>query len=375
MSSRRGQGMVYRPTYRDKKTGKKKRSKVWWVQYSIGGKRERESTRTTVHSEAVRFLHQRLAERGRGVSQRDLEKVTLEDLEALILADYKKNQRRTTDRLQHSLKHLRAAFGGWRVVDIAEDGIDRYAADRLDDGAAHATVNRELSALRRMFRLGARARLVGRVPTFDLLAEDNVRTGFLEEAEFTALLGKLPDYLVPLAVAGYVTGWRKSELLSREWRHVDLKAGWIRLDPGETKNREGRQFPLIPRLREALEQQAERRREAERRTDNIINAVFFRHSTGKPIKDFRKAWATACAGAGVPGLFFHDLRRTAARNLIRAGIAEKIAMDFTGHRTRSVFDRYAIVDEKLLLEQSAKLTQFYRETAAQPERKVVPLNG
>ena len=77
----------------------------------------------------------------------------------------------------------------------------------------------------------------------------------------------------------------------------------------------------------------------------------------------------------MPGLFFHDLRRTAARNLIRAGIAEKIAMDFTGHRTRSVFDRYAIVDESLLLEQSAKLTQFYDETAAQPERKVVPLNG
>ncbi len=262
MSSRRGQGMVYRPTYQDKKTGKKKQQKVWWVQYSIGGKRERESTGATVHREAVRFLHRRLAERGRGVSRRDLEKVTFEDLGALILADYKKNQRRSTDRLQRSLKHLRRAFGGWRVVDIGEDGIDRYAADRLDDGAAHATVHRELSALRRMFRLGARARLVGRVPTFDLLAEDNVRTGFLEEAEFTALLGKLPDYLVPLAVAGYVTGWRKSELLSREWRHLDLKAGWIRLDPGETKNREGRQFPLIPRLREAPERQVERRRKS-----------------------------------------------------------------------------------------------------------------
>lgn len=80
MSSRRGQGMVYRPTYLDKKTGKKKQQKVWWVQYSIGGKRERESAGTTVHREAVSFLHRRLAERGRGVSRRDLEKVTFEDL-------------------------------------------------------------------------------------------------------------------------------------------------------------------------------------------------------------------------------------------------------------------------------------------------------
>jgi integrase len=367
--------MVYRPTYRDKKTGKAKRQAVWWIQYSIGGKRQRESTGTTVHSEAVRFLTRRLNERGRGVSRRDLEKVTFEDLEALILADYKKNQRRSTDRLQRSLKYLRSAFGGWRVVDIGEDGIDRYAVARLGEDAAHATVNRELAALRRMFRLGARARIVGHVPAFDLLTEDNVRTGFLEETEFAALLCNLPDYLQPLAVAGYVTGWRKSELLSRDWRHVDFKAGWIRLDPGETKNREGRQFPLIPRLREALEQHAEHRREVERTTGQIVNAVFFRYKTGAPIKSFRKAWARACVAAGVPGLFFHDLRRTAARNLIRAGIAEKIAMDLTGHRTRSVFDRYAIVDEILLAEQTEKLTQHYEKMAAEPERKVVPLNG
>ncbi|MHC4065951.1 MAG: tyrosine-type recombinase/integrase [Planctomycetota bacterium] len=93
------------------------------------------------------------------------------------------------------------------------------------------------------------------------------------------------------------------------------------------------------------------------------------------MKSFRKAWATACDGAEVPGLFFHDLRRTAARNLIRAGIAEKIAMDLTGHRTRSVFDRYAIVDEHLLAEQTEKLTQHYEKTAAKPRRKVVPLNA
>jgi integrase len=136
-----------------------------------------------------------------------------------------------------------------------------------------------------------------------------------------------------------------------------------------------RQFPLIDRLRVALEEQAECRGVVERRAGQIISAVFFRCNTGEPIRSFRKAWATACDAAEVPGLLFHDLRRTAARNPVRAGIAEKIATDLTGHRTRSIFDRYAIVDENLLAEQTEKLSQPYQKTAAQLERKVVPLDG
>ena len=375
MSSRRGQGWVYRPTYPDKKTGKKKQSKVWWVQYSIGGKRERESTGTTVHGEAVRFLHQRLAERGRGISRRNLEKVKFADLAAGIRAHYAKNRRKSARRLETSLIHLSAAFDGWRVVDIAEDVIDRYAADRLSDGAAPASINRELAALRRMFELGRRARLVGYTPKFEMLAENNVRTGFVDGAELTALIAELPPHLRPLASTAYVTGWRKEELLSRTWANVDFRSGWMRLEPGETKNGKGRQFPLIPRLRETLEAQREQKREHERSTDRIIEHVFFRYDNGNRIGDFRKSWKSACKRAGLPGLVFHDLRRSAVRNLVRAGIPESVAMKLTGHETRSVFQRYAIVDETMLEEQTEKLTDFYRETAAEAERKVISLDG
>jgi len=306
MSSRRGTGMVYRPTYRDKKAGEKKQQKVWWVQYSIGGKRERESTGTTVHGEAVRFLHQRLAERGRGISRRDLEKVKFADLAAAIRADYAKNRRKSARRLETSLIHLSTAFDGWRVVDIAEDVIDRYAADRLSDGAAPASINRELAALRRMFKLGRRARLAGYIPAFQMLAEDNVRTGFVVESELAALVAELPPHLRPLTNAAYVTGWRKEELLSRTWANVDFgHAGWIRLEPGETKNGKGRQFPLILRLREILEAQREKMREIERSTDRIGEHVFFHYDNGNRIGDFRKSWKSACktcraTGPGLP---------------------------------------------------------------------------
>ena len=371
MSSRRGQGRVYRPTYRDRKTGKRKQSNVWWIGYSINGTKHRESSGTTVHREAVRLLHQRLAERGRGVSRRDLEKVTFDDLADVIRADYQKNGRKSARRLNTSLIHLSGAFGDWRVVDLTEDVIDRYATDRLDEGAASATVNRELAALRRMLVLGRRARMVGYMPAFEMLHEDNVRTGFLEDGELSALEAELPEHLRPLAQVAYCTGWRRGELLSRRWRHVDLENGWLRLEPGETKNGKGRSFPLIPRLRAVLEEQHARKLKVERSTGRIVDALFFRFDTGEPIGSFRKSWKSACTRAGVPDLLFHDFRRSAVRNLIRAGIPETIAMRFTGHITRSVFDRYAIVDEKMLQEQSEKLTEHYKKTAGR--RKVVPL--
>ena len=107
----------------------------------------------------------------------------------------------------------------------------------------------------------------------------------------------------PVAQAAYITGWRtKSELLTRQWRHVDLVNGWLRLEPGEGKTKQPREFPCTPDLRALLETQRERVREIERATGRF--AVGVCHSDGSRIKDFRYAWAKACRLAGVPGDLF-----------------------------------------------------------------------
>lgn len=359
MGSRRGQGYVY------------KRGNVWWISYSIAGKKYQESSRSRSHADAVTLLTQRLAERGRGLSRRDLEKVTFDDLADLILADYRKNSRKSIRRLETSLLHLRAGFSAWRVVDIREDAIDRYAADRLAEGAAAASVNRELAAFRRAFNLAERAKMARDVPKFEMLKEDNVRKGFFEDGELAAVEAALKPHLRPLLRAAYITGWRRGELLSREWRHVDFEDGWLRLDPGETKSGEGRMFPMIPQLRAILESQLTRKQAIERETGQIVTALFF-HEDGRPVKDFRRAWVKACTEAGSPGRLFHDLRRSAARNLIRAGIAQRVAMELTGHLTASIFQRYAIVDETMLVEAAAKLSSHLGGNV-KPNRKVLPL--
>jgi integrase len=92
-----------------------------------------------------------------------------------------------------------------------------------------------------------------------MLHVDNTRKGFFEPEQYRAVIRHLPEFLQPVAAIAYITGWRtKSELLTREWRHVDLVKGWLRLDPGESKNGEGREFPFTPEMRSLLEAQREK---------------------------------------------------------------------------------------------------------------------
>lgn len=344
-------GYVYRPTYTDKATGEKKESSVWWCGYSVNGKKYRESTKTTKKREAEDFLARRLADRGQAPAQQVAERTTFADLCDLIREDYRRNGRKSESRLERSIGHLEGFFDGYTVPAITEAAVERYVTERLKAGYAPASVNRELAALKRMLRLGYKLRLVPRVPDISTLREDNARKGFFSEADLCAILATLHAELHPLVKAAYITGWRKSELLSRDWRHVDFEAGWIRLEPGETKNGEGRMFPLTDRLRGVLEAQQVVRLEVGRRTGRMVEAVFFRHDgayVGERIRNFHKAWSAGLEAAELESRIFHDFRRTAVRNLVRAGVPEKVAMELTGHKTRSVFDRYNIVDEGML---------------------------
>jgi integrase len=169
----------------------------------------------------------------------------------------------------------------------------------------------------------------------------------------------LPEYARPPATFAYITGWRlKSEILTLQWRQVDFKAGVVRLEPGTTKNLDGRTFPMIPELRATLEAQRAATETLQRMTGSIIPWVFHWTKRGRPLKGFTKAWRQACKDAGVPGRIPHDFRRTAVGNLERAGVPRSTAMAMVGHRTEAICRRYAIVDEVMLREGAAKLAAY-----------------
>ena len=225
---------------------------------------------------------------------------------------------------------------------------------RTITGVSNAEINRELTALKRMFNLAIQAGKLIQKPHIPLLKEHNVRVGFFERDQFLAMLAHLPEPVRPAATFAYLTGWRiDSEVLPLEWRQVDFGAGEVRLDPGKTKNGEGRTFPMTRELREVLEQQRAITENHQRQFKVVCPRVF--HRSGRPIKSFRVAFRSACVEAGCPGRVLHDFRRTAVRNLVRAGIPERVAMQMTGHKTRSVFERYNIVSAGDLREAARRL--------------------
>jgi integrase len=208
-----------------------------------------------------------------------------------------------------------------------------------------------------------------------MLQEQNRRKGFFEPDQYRRVLKALPDYLQPVITTAYITGWRiASEILTRQKFHLDLDAGpgWLRLEPGEGKTTTGRNFPLTPDLRDTLKAQLDRTREFEKAHDKIVPWLF--HRNGEPIKDFRSAWATACTAAGLTARIPHDFRRTAVRNLERASVPRSAAMELVGHKTESMYRRYAICDESMLKDGAEKLAALHI-LEGQTTGQVVPIRS
>src|SRR5712691_1999195 len=250
MKRERGSGSLFQDSYRDKQTGELVKCRTWTMKLWVGGKALKKSSGTTSRSVALKRLDKWKADVLQGTYVPGADKTTFDDGATLLTNEYKANGRRSADRVEDANDHLRAFFGGYcRMRAITTDRVLPYVRHRQEQGAANATINRELSALKRMFRLGERAGKVARRPHVDMLHEANARKGFFEPDAFEAMLSHLPEYLRPVFATAYITGWRvKSEILTRQKCHLDLKAGWLRLEPNETKSGEGRQFPLTSAL-------------------------------------------------------------------------------------------------------------------------------
>jgi integrase len=326
-----------------------KRGEIFFIAYSDRGREFRESTRSHNVEDAKRLLEQRLAACRPTIGAVPAG-VPFDDLTQRYLDEYQIRQFRTPDTAGGRVKNLRGFFGEMTAEAITTAHVQIYQATRRRGGAAAATVNRETAALKRMFRLAIAAGRSSAMPYFpECLPENPPRQGFFEHAEYLAVRRELPPPYQDVLDFAYYSGWRRREITELTWEEIDDGGGVIRLHPARSKTGRGRVLPISPPLREVLERRAALRHGGDAR-------VFKRD--GLTRRAWIKAWPEACRRAGVPGRRLHDCRRTAARNLVRAGVPERVAMMLLGHTTRSIFERYNIVNERDLFEAGQRLQQY-----------------
>jgi len=366
---------------------RRKKSPKWWIAY-MGPRpdgswgRIRESAKTTDFEKAKRLLerrrravsnHREGIRRFQGPAQ---ERVTIAELFNNLERHYETRKLKSLRSVKVHGAHVRRAFGFERAARVTRPLIDSYIAKRRGESAADATIDRETELLRRALTLGQEDGLVAYVPKVTHLVKGhvNARQGFVERAEFDALLSELPSQVLrDVAAFGYSTGMRKGEILSLTWDGYNHETKTIRLQAARAKTGRGRVIRCgqNPELVTVLV-----RRLAERRLDSLL---IFHNGQGQRVGDFYTSWARAIARAKIAQFTFHDLRRTAVRNMIRAGVPERVAMEISGHRTRAIFDRYNIVSGRDLDDAMAKraayeagMAKTSREESARKEPVTFP---
>jgi integrase len=386
----------------------RKRGEIWWIRYYRNGRRYEESSGSDKKGKAIDLLKIREGDGAKGLPVTPaIGRLRFEDAAADVVADYRTNGKRSAAEVERRIRlHLEPWFGGRRMVAITTADVRAYIAKRQADRTitraaydlkgrdgvvrripeqsraiervSNGEINRELTILKRTFSLAVQAGKLLHKPHIPLLREENTRVGFFEPEQFRSVAAHLPADLRPVVEFAYITGWRiQSEVLPLEWRHVDFAAGEVRLDANTTKNGEGRIFPLTDDLRVLLERQQTAHKKL-KKAGKLCPRVFVRMvakgrrgpKEPRPSLALTKAWRAACRDAGCPGRIPHDLRRTAVRNMVRRGVPERVAMTLTGHKTRSVFERYNIVshgDLKSAALQLAGLTGTGTEKGQSPQ--------
>jgi integrase len=344
-----------------------RRGDVWRGKWSNRGKAVRRSLGTRDRREARRRLRELEAQTVR-VERQTTSKETWDTAAADLLGYYQAYNTRNPVEAAGKVRTLIRHFHGVKLQAIDASAILEYVAHRKREGKAANTVNLELATLRRALRLAQECGKLDRVGPIRMLKPAPARSGFFERDAFEAVCAKLPRDLVLVARIAHTYGWRiNSEVLPLTRRQVDLDAGTLRLEAGTTKNREGRMVYLTPELKALFTEQLARVTALERDMSQVIPWVFpVTHGAyrGGPRRDIRKVWWRACREAGVPGRLKHDLRRTAARNMINAGVPERVAMAVLGHKTPSMLHRYCIVSPGDLQDVARRLSDNTRHNLA-----------
>lgn len=362
----RGDGAVYR------------RGGRWWIAYYV---RDRETGRSRqvrepggpAERDARRRLRQRRGEAlaaeagGSPFWGPAAARVTFGALLDALVADYETQGRRSARDLALKAKRMKKTWGGRPAVAVTAAAVQEYAAAMKAEGYAAASINRDLAALRRAFRLAVeQGRLPrGAAPTVRLLPERNARRGFFERAEFEAVLKAVGNADVRDFLEWFFwTGMRPGSIRALTWRDLDAETWTLRLHQADEKTGRGLSLRLTGKWLEIIQ----RRRRARR-----LDSPYIFHWGGRPMGDFRRRWRAACEAAGVGDRLIYDLRRTAVRNLVRAGVPERVAMAISGHRTRSVFERYNITADEDLVDAREKLEVYVMGLPA--ERKVAGIRS
>lgn len=362
----------------------KLRGRVWYIRYYDGrGRRRLESSHSTDREEAEKLLRKRLTAKDAGIlPEAAIGSMTVKDATDDVIADYKTNGKKSLRDVESKIRrHLLPFFGERRrMSSITTANIRAFIVERQDAGASAAEINRELAALRRSFNLAVQAGRLVQKPHFPMLKERNTRRGFLERDQIDKICAaleasedgedgrKAAGALGNVVRFAFATGWRTaSEVLPLEWRNVDWTGRCVRLDAHTTKNGEARSFPFTADIEAILKAQlAEHEHLKAEKT--ICPFVF--HRNGERIRHFRAAWRNACKAAGCPGALVHDMRRSAVRTFERAGVPRSVAMSIVGHKTESIYRRYAIVDEAMQREAAVRLDAWTVTAATQSSANV-----
>ncbi len=333
------------------------------VEFFVRGVQHRENSGTRDAQVALRILKARLGELAAGRPPApQARQVTIERLFDDLDARYAFEARPNRRNLPGHRAAWRTALGPGRLaVDVSTAELERAVA-AWRGHVMPATINRRLEALRRAYRLGARVTppTVLALPTFPpKLREDNVREGFFSDTTVVVLLKHiraedpvLADFLEWFSWLGM----RPGAIRDLEWPAVDREMHALRLVRGQQTNKgRPRWLPLTGPLWAIIERAWERRVAYGQETGKVVPWIFWRRYAGQPrpglvagdpvrVIDYRKAWRSACRAVGCVGAIPYDLRRTAVRNLKREGTDDSTCMAITGHKTRSMLERYHIVD-------------------------------